>query len=216
MLEEHPGFTLPRKDDGRTQQRGLILRSAAALYSLMAAFAFAWALVRENLDLFFHPHPALALPWHAGLWGGLLAGIGFGSVVVVLTKATAGRAGWARKLLVEMKSVLGALEPKDALYLAALSAISEELFFRGVLQAHLGLVWSSVIFGLAHIPRNRVFILWTFEAVIMGFCLGLLFLYTGNLLAPIAAHFTINYWNLLFMIRYEETGQTGESTRGSA
>lgn len=212
MNGEKPEFDLRRKDDGRRQQRIFILRSATALYGLMAAFSFAWAFIREDLDLFHHPDPAVHWPHGAGLWGGLAAGAAFGWLVAVLSKVAAARAGWARKLLVEMKSVLGTLDWKDALYLAALSALCEELFFRGVLQSHIGLVWSSLIFGLAHIPRNRTFILWTVEAVVLGFCLGLLFVVSGTLAAPVAAHFTINFKNLLFMGRFDAEGEEQEKS----
>ncbi len=59
-----------------------------------------------------------------------------------------------------------------------------------------------MIFGLAHLPRNRTFIAWTIQATALGFCLGLLFLYTGNLVAPVAAHFVINFRNLNFIRKY--------------
>ena len=37
---------------------------------------------------------------------------------------------------------------------------------------------------------------WTIFALVLGFALGGLLLLTGSLLAPILAHFTINYFNL--------------------
>jgi len=203
VSENKPEFALRKKDDGRQHQGSFLLRSATALYGLMAAFSFAWAFIREDLDLFHHPGPALELPWHADLWGGLIAGVIFGYFIVFLSKVVTYRAGWARKLLLEMKSILGMLTWKEAFYLAALSALCEEIFFRGILQSHLGLVWSSIIFGLVHIPRNRTFIPWTIEAVLLGFCLGFLFLYSGNLAAPVAAHFTINFRNMLFMNKFK-------------
>ena len=38
-------------------------------------------------------------------------------------------------------------------------------------------------------------------AVVMGFGFGLLYLYTGNIVAPVVAHFTINYFNLMHIAR---------------
>jgi membrane protease YdiL (CAAX protease family) len=201
MPDDRPEIELRGKGEGPMIRKTFILRSATVLYSLMAAFSFAWALIRGDLDLLHHPRPVFNLPWHADLWGGIAAGVLFGYLVAFLSRAMSARAEWARELLVEMKSILGTLDWKDSLYLAALSALCEEIFFRGVLQPHLWLVWSSVIFGVAHVPRSRTFILWTLEALLLGFCLGLLFVVTGNLAAPVAAHFTINFRNLLYIRR---------------
>ena len=191
------------------ERRSFLLRSATILYSFMAAFSFAWAFIREDLDIFNHPEPPYAFPWHAGLWGGLMAGVVFGCIIVWLSKLVVRRTTWARKLLVEMKSILGRLTWTESLFLAALSALCEEILFRGILQAHLGLVLSSLIFGLAHLPRNRTLIPWTIQATLLGFCLGLLFLYTGNLIAPVAAHFVINFRNLNFIRKYPPIDERG-------
>jgi membrane protease YdiL (CAAX protease family) len=206
MNQDRPDIILPPGNGRGRKQKSFVLRSAVGLYGLMLAFSLAWAFVREDLDLFHHPEPLVRYPWHAELWGGALAGVLFGLAVTWLSRVTAQRAGWARNLLVEMKAILGKMDAMDAFVLAAVSAVCEEILFRGILQSHLGLVWSSLIFGFVHLPRNRVFLLWTLEATLLGFCLGFLFLLTGTLAAPIAAHFTINFGNLLYMQKY----RTGE------
>jgi len=74
--------------------------------------------------------------------------------------------------------------------------LGEEMLFRGLLQPAIGIVWSSLIFGLLHVGPDRRYAPWTLMAIGMGFAFGGLHYYTGNLLAPILAHFTINHFNL--------------------
>ena len=80
--------------------------------------------------------------------------------------------------------------------LAVTSSVAEELLFRGAIQPLLGLVLTSLIFGLIHggfSPRFRV---WVGFATVGGFVLGALSDFTGNLLAPMLCHLTLNYFNL--------------------
>ena len=82
-----------------------------------------------------------------------------------------------------------------AFVLALASSVGEEIFFRGFLQPRLGLVATSVFFALAHFSYGSIA-----EVVVvlfLSFALGFLFKRTGNLLAPIATHFTFNLINLL-------------------
>jgi len=79
--------------------------------------------------------------------------------------------------------------------IAVVPAIGEELFFRGIIQrvlqdkfkAHAAVWITAIIFSAIHfqffgfIPR-----------MLMGALLGYLFLWTGNIWVPVAAHFTNN------------------------
>ena len=76
--------------------------------------------------------------------------------------------------------------------LAILAGIGEELLFRGVIQVWLGerfpvwlaLAGASVLFGVGHWLSSSYAVL----ATLIGAYLGLVFLLTGNLLAPMIAH----------------------------
>lgn len=81
------------------------------------------------------------------------------------------------------------------LFLALCSALSEEVFFRGVLQSEFGLGVSSLAFGLLH-PFGAAYVGW---ATIAGLGLGTLFSGTGTLVAPIAAHATYNLLALAYL-----------------
>ena len=73
--------------------------------------------------------------------------------------------------------------------LAALSGISEEIFFRGAVQGEIGIVGASLLFGLLH-PLNLSYVIW---ASTVGFAFGLLFQATGSLIPPIARRLS-NIW----------------------
>lgn len=137
-------------------------------------------------------------------------GVGVGLLVVLASGVLDRYAEWARRLGREFGKVLGPIGMTDAFIFAVASGVGEELLFRGFLQqmltdiffsgehaAWLGLIVSSLLFGLLHIgPNIKTFWPWTVMAVVLGAAFGAMYLYTGNLLAPILAHFTINFFNL--------------------
>ena len=61
-------------------------------------------------------------------------------------------------------------------------------------------VLSSAAFGLFHAPWARRMLPWTFMATARGAVFALLYLATGEVLAPIMAHAVVNYENLGFLI----------------
>jgi membrane protease YdiL (CAAX protease family) len=92
----------------------------------------------------------------------------------------------------------------SVLQLAAISAtagICEEALFRGATQNILAgfvgklsaLVLASVVFGCAH------FLSWTYFVIttLIGAYLGLLWLWTGNLLSPMVTHAAYDFLALL-------------------
>jgi membrane protease YdiL (CAAX protease family) len=179
------------------------VRGAVLLYGLLTVGAVTWVLAdRGTADLWRHPAPLVQLPFALGFVGGLVAGVVLGLIVARLTRVAVRRTRWGAGLHTEFQALLGPLPDGDILLLALLSAVAEECFFRGALQPTVGLVAASLVFGAMHVPVNKRFVVWTLEATVMGFVLGGLFVATGQLAAPIAAHFTINYENLHFVRRY--------------
>lgn len=140
-------------------------------------------------------------PAPGGLVVDVALGLGFGLLTVVLSRLASTRFAWAQRLDREFHELLRPLGPRDVPGIACMSAVAEELFFRGFLQPALGLFGTSVLFGLAHLPHQRYWIPWTLSAVVMGLAFGWMFEARGSLLAPVLAHFTINYFNLHHLIR---------------
>ncbi|KON69917.1 hypothetical protein AKG34_14970 [Peribacillus butanolivorans] len=75
---------------------------------------------------------------------------------------------------------------------ALVVAISEELLFRGVLQTHLGLLWTSIIFAAVHYRYLFNWFLFL-NVLVLSFFIGFLFELTNNLLVTITAHFLIDF-----------------------
>jgi membrane protease YdiL (CAAX protease family) len=131
----------------------------------------------------------------------VVAGLTAGALVILLSHELTRRTQTGAALADALGALLGRLSLADCLVLAAASAIAEECFFRGLLQPHLGLVASSLVFGVAHFVPRRDLAPWALFAVAAGLLLGALFATTGNLVAPIVAHALINGVNLSLLSR---------------
>ncbi|WP_428908964.1 lysostaphin resistance A-like protein [Niallia sp. Krafla_26] len=77
-------------------------------------------------------------------------------------------------------------------WIAALVSIAEEILFRGVIQTHVGLVISSMIFAVVHF--RYLFNWYLFLNVIgLSFLIGFIYGQTENLLVTIFMHFLIDF-----------------------
>ena len=175
---------------------------AVVFYGVLLAVAWilgAWWLDLDLLE--WHDR------WETALWLDVLLGVGLGIGTVIASRILEHTTEWARVLGEEFRKILGDLTPTQVLIFAVTSGVAEEVFFRGFLQQALsdllfgsdwlGLIVASVIFGLIHIgPDRKKFLPWTIMAVVLGVCFGVIYLYTGNIIAPVIAHFTINFFNL--------------------
>ncbi len=177
-----------------------LLRLALLFYGAMLGVSLTWALITGRSLVFANADAAAAgVDPLRDAAVGLLAG----GVVVLLTREFTLRTRVGEDLGRAFAQVLGPLSWPDCLLLAALSGVAEEVFFRGALQPLVGLVLASLIFGLVHFVPRREFLPWTGFALLAGFLLGVLFEATGNLLAPVLAHATVNALNLRFLtMRY--------------
>ena len=84
----------------------------------------------------------------------------------------------------------------NILLVAILPAVGEELFFRGVLQKiveekwgiHAGVWIAAIIFSAIHLQFYGFF-----ARLLLGLVLGYMYVWSGSLWLPIAAHFTNNF-----------------------
>jgi membrane protease YdiL (CAAX protease family) len=169
---------------------------------ILLAVAALWSGVR-GLDLLDSLRPSLSA---------IILGTGCGlALALTLPLVTA---PWADRTLVLrglrrawdwLESGLGpSLGLPEVLVLAICSGISEEIFFRGVLQREVGLVAASALFGLLH-PLGVAYVIW---AGTVGAGLGALFVVTRSLAAPAAAHAVYNLLALVYL-RRRSTRQEG-------
>ncbi len=112
----------------------------------------------------------------------------------------------AEKLLVKL---IGRCTLAELAIISLCAGLGEEVLFRGLLQgglaAWLGEPWgvwialavASLVFGLAHaITRTYIAL-----AALAGLYLGLLFLWTDNLVPPILAHAIYDFGALWYLMR---------------
>jgi len=117
--------------------------------------------------------------------------------------------------------------------ISTLAGLGEEMLFRGIVQAGIarwvekvsfpaawspptveaigvtaGLAAAAVLFGLAH----RITNLYAVLAGLIGLYLGCLWLWTGNLLVPIAVHALYDFLALVYLVKVRR----GESDRHHA
>ncbi|MGH7821534.1 MAG: lysostaphin resistance A-like protein [Candidatus Binatia bacterium] len=173
--------------------RSRIVRLEVTLAVTLLTSAFVWSSVRG-----------------LGLWSHLRIttmdlATGLGAALILCLSLPFLTSTWASRVLVlrEMKGVWDdvltpfgkSLELREIVILAALSGLSEEIFFRGVLQAEIGIVAASLLFGLLH-PLNLSYVIW---AASVGFGFGLIYRMTGSLVPSILCHAAYNFAALLYL-----------------
>jgi uncharacterized protein len=195
------------EEPDQSLQPALSATFVVIFYGIFVGLAWLLGVVWLDLDLLtWHDH------WTTPQWVDVCLGVGLGLLTVAGSHVLERTTQWARELSAEFRKILGNLSPGQVLIFALASGIGEEIFFRGFLQQALsdrafggeisgwvlGLVVSSVLFGLLHIgPDRSKFLPWTIMALVLGFAFGALYLFTGNILGPVIAHFVINFLNLL-------------------
>lgn len=96
----------------------------------------------------------------------------------------------------DVRSLFAEARMVDVAAISAVAGICEESLFRGVLQAKLGPVAASLIFGLLHFINPAYFVF----AVLMGLYLGWLFVYFKGLFVPVAVHFLYDFGALAYLL----------------
>lgn len=181
---------------GPSPRQDHILRAAALFYAALTLAALAIGVFTEN-----------ALLWRARPDGlgpvleQLTLGLGVGLAIIGASNLLTRWTGWGRSFERVVRELFGPLAWSDCFFLALLSSLGEELFFRGALQPLLGLYPTSALFALAHWPRDRSLLPWTLMAGVLGLGFGLMVERSGQLAGPVAAHFLVNFVNLRLLTR---------------
>ncbi|MCU0668693.1 MAG: CPBP family intramembrane metalloprotease [Myxococcota bacterium] len=179
-------------------------------------------LVRLSL-WFYGGMTALALAWRAGVRGQSLvfgegetqidwlrdplAGAIAAAAVILSSNAFTRHTRIGRELARALAALIGRLSWRACVVLAAASAIGEEALFRGALQPEIGWIAASVVFALAHLVPRRDLLPWSVFSLAAGLLLGFLYDATGNLVAPVVAHFGINAINLRRLSAFGVSGE---------
>ncbi len=175
-----------------------LLRLGLLFYAGMAALAVLWRAILYGEPLFYaSPEAALT---GIRLGRDLLAGLAAGGGVLLISWGLTRGTRFGAELARALSEAVGPLTTRAAIALALASGIAEELLFRGALQPRVGWLAASLLFGLLHFIPRRVLLPWTVFAILAGALFGALFLWTGNLLAPIVAHVLVNGVNLPLLV----------------
>ena len=181
---------MDNEDDLEGESRPSLVPLAGLFYAAIFGAALLWGAIEGRAPVF--APGAREVDW----WGDTGIGLAAGLLVVGLSDLITRLTSWGERTARILGEMIGQLRIGDALWLALVSSIAEEVLFRGAIQPHLGLVGTSLIFGLAYLAPRRDLLPWTLMAIGAGFVMGGLFEWTGNVLAPIATHFTVNAINL--------------------
>jgi uncharacterized protein len=86
---------------------------------------------------------------------------------------------------------------RDLIVVSVMSGVGEEALFRGAFQPVLGILVTSLLFGVLHVGPDRRYLVWTVWAIGAGVLFGALYEWTGGILAPMTAHVLHNAATLL-------------------
>jgi membrane protease YdiL (CAAX protease family) len=171
----------------------------AGAYLLLAVAAFVATSLWRGASPLVHPEPWLVLAPRASHTYSALIGAAFGGLVVMLTRLSVERWGWARSLHTALRPVARGMSAPVIVGVAALSALGEELLFRGLLMPAIGLLPQALVFGVVHqLPGGSRWV-WVGWASVVGLALGATFQLTGSLVGPIVAHALVNGVNLAYL-----------------
>lgn len=178
------------------------------LYPIAAWFYLALAVAglaglsaqRGVLDLRLLVDPG---SWWIDIAGGLAIGGALLGLWAVMVRYIAA----ARRLEHQLRRLLGPIARGEALALAFISAVAEELVFRGALQNWLGWPAAAALFALAHAGPGTALRWWTAWAFAGGLMLGGWTAGRGTLLGAMLAHFLINAIQLGRFARAQEAGR---------
>lgn len=145
--------------------------------------------------------------WQAWRWSfwcvpwSVLAALPSAVMIVLLESPLCQRVCWLREFREHMTTsfaaFLGALRWPEMVILSGLAGLSEEVFFRGVLQQEIGIVCASLVFGMLH-AISLPYVVW---ATLMGGYLGWLLHVTQTLWVPILTHTIIDIVGLWYIRR---------------
>lgn len=173
---------------------------ASLAYALIALGAVALGHAFERSPLWTYPNAWLPLSGLEAHAFSLLLGAAFAATVVVGTRVLVESTAWAKALHRDLRPMTVALDPAGIVTIAGLSAVAEELVFRGLFMPWLGLLLQAVLFGIVHAqlsgPSRWVWVAW---ASVVGLALGVIFGLSGSLLGPMLAHALINGINLAYL-----------------
>lgn len=126
-------------------------------------------------------------------------GVAVGLALVALWEGARRAFAGVRAVDDALGAIVGPLGRDEALALALVSALAEEVAFRGAAQHGLGWIAATLLFALLHVGPGVRFLPWTLFALAGGVAFAQLVVQRGALLSAITAHFVVNAIELVRM-----------------
>ncbi len=168
---------------------------AAAFLAVVASLV--WIALGHNPLI---TEPALGrIPGPALVALSVVLGIVIAAISVRLTRRLAERVDWARELARSLRTRLSGASTAELLRTAVLVGVTEEIFFRGILQPVVGMWVAAFAFGLVHAGPGRTRLFYAAWAALTGLSFGAIFWLTGSIAGPILAHVVINAANAHYL-----------------
>ena len=106
-----------------------------------------------------------------------------------------------KTIITDIKVIFSETKLLDICLISFFAGFAEELLFRGVIQVKLGIVTTSIIFGLLHFVTP----VYGVVAIIMGFYIGILSHMYQSILIPIQLHFIYDFGALIYLRYFVKT-----------
>jgi membrane protease YdiL (CAAX protease family) len=94
----------------------------------------------------------------------------------------------------DIRALFASTTVVDICIISLLAGLTEELLFRGVIQAKWGIIAASILFGLLHAVSPAYLL-----ATVIGFYIGLLYYIFQSLLIPIQLHCVYDFGALIYL-----------------
>jgi membrane protease YdiL (CAAX protease family) len=196
MDEDQPDESAPA---GPSERRAVVVLAVVVEGGLVVlALLLGWLLGQPPLRTF-------AWDYRDALWG--LAGtLPMAGLFLLMLRWPVGPLRRIQQFSEQvLRPLLAPCTVLDLLGISVLAGLGEEMLFRGVLQGSfsqritpgVGLALASVLFGLMHFITPTYAVL----AALMGAYLGLVWEWTGNLLAVVLMHALYDFLVLLYLLR---------------
>lgn len=158
-------------------QKSLVLRSTQTYGVMIGIGLLVCIYFHKNLGLIFQiPDDGKALQELL-----VLVGLGVGLIAVLHELCRLLMPEQYKYYRAWISTVLGKITIPQALYLALLSAIGEEVLFRGAVQPYLGVLWTSLVLAFLHVTPRGLVPVWLLISFFTNVMVGLIFQYTQSI-----------------------------------
>jgi membrane protease YdiL (CAAX protease family) len=185
-------------------------------FALLVLFEAGLAPLSLLVGLIVRSHPLTTFAWDAdAAFNGVLAAIPMVAMFAAILRWPVGPLRGIKEYFDdELAPALSGCEWPDLAVLSVAAAVGEEMLFRGVIQGALsrllgpaaGVVLASVVFGLLH----PVSLSYMTVAALLGACLGVVWLISGNLLTVMVAHALYDFVALAVLHHMRSTADESE------